>query len=163
MWVVQADGTGNRPVYAESPDEWVTHETFATRDEVIFNLMGHLPYQREKPSGLAVINLRNNHMTILGQIDEDMGGGRTGGFWHGNGSSDGKWAVTDSFKGNVYLIDRRNGERILLTTDHKMLPDHTHPIFSPDNRRILIQSGHLTDGKSLDLVLMDIPKALLAR
>jgi oligogalacturonide lyase len=71
--------------------------------------------------------------------------------------------VSDSFKGNVYLIDRRNGERILLTTDHKMLPDHTHPIFSADSKRVLIQSGQLTNGKSLDLVVMDIPAALLSR
>jgi oligogalacturonide lyase len=162
-WVVRADGTGNRPVYAESPDEWMTHETFATKDEVMFNLMGHLPYQREKPSGVAVVNLRTKHMTIVGQIEEDMGGGRTGGLWHCNGSGDGKWAVADSFKGNVYLIDRRNGERILLTTGHKMLPDHTHPIFSPDGKRVLIQSGQLTEGKSLDLVVIDVPAALLSR
>ena len=44
-----------------------------------------------------------------------------------------------------------------------MIPDHTHPIFSPDSRRVLIQSGRLTDGKSLDLVVMDIPAALLNR
>ncbi len=163
MWVVRADGTGHRPLYAESPDEWVTHETFATRDEVMFNLMGHLPYLREKPSGVAVINLRTNHMSILAQIEEDMGERRTGGLWHCNGSPDGRWAVADSFKGNVYLIDRRTGERILLTTDHKMIPDHTHPIFSPDGRRVLLQSGRLTDGKSLDLVVVDIPAALLAR
>jgi len=163
MWVVRADGTGNRPLYAEPKDEWVTHETFATKDEVMFNLMGHLPYLREAPSGVAVINLRTNHMTILGQIEEDMGGGRTGGLWHCNGSPDGKWAVADSFKGNVYLIDRRNGERILLTTDHKMIPDHTHPIFSLDSRRVLVQSGRLTDGKSLDLMIVDIPASLLSR
>jgi len=163
MWVVRADGTGNRPLYAESPDEWVTHETFSGKDEVMFDLMGHLPYLRERPTGVAVVNLRTNHMTILGQIDEDMTGGGTGGFWHANGSPDGRWAVADSFLGNVYLIDRRNGERILLTTDHKMLPDHAHPIFSPDGRRVLIQSGRLTGGQSLDLVLVDIPDALLRR
>jgi len=163
MWVVRADGTGNRPLYAESPDEWVTHETFSGKDEVMFDLMGHLPYLRERPTGVAVVNLRTNQMTILGQIEEDMGGGGTGGFWHANGSPDGRWAVADSFLGNVYLIDRLSGERILLTTDHKMLPDHAHPIFSPDGKRVLIQSGRLTGGQSLDLVLVDIPDALLRR
>lgn len=44
-----------------------------------------------------------------------------------------------------------------------MLPDHAHPIFSPDNRRILIQSGQRADGKSLDLRVVDIPTALLNR
>jgi len=163
MWVVRADGTGNRPLYAESPDEWVTHETFSGKDEVMFDLMGHLPYLRERPTGVAVVNLRTNQMTILGQIEEDMGGGGTGGFWHANGSPDGRWAVADSFLGNVYLIDRLSGERILLTTDHKMLPDHAHPIFSPDGKRVLIQSGRLSGGQSLDLVLVEIPDALLRR
>jgi oligogalacturonide lyase len=163
MWIVEADGTGNRPLYVESPDEWVTHETFATKDEVMFDIMGHLPYLRERPTGVAVVNLRTNRMTLLGQIDEDMPGGGTGGFWHANGSPDGHWAVADSFKGDVYLIDRRNGERILLTTDHKMRPDHAHPIFSPDGTRVLIQSGRLTDGQSLDLVVVDVPSALLRR
>ena len=76
IWTVRADGTGNRPLYAEPGDEWVTHETFATADEVMFNLMGHLPWLRERPTGIAVVNLRTNRMSVLGQIDEDMGGGR---------------------------------------------------------------------------------------
>ena len=162
-WTVRSDGTGNRPLYVETPDEWITHETVATKDEVMFLIMGHLPYLREHPTGIAVINLRTNQMKILGQIEEDMGGRGSGGFWHCNGSADGNWAVGDSFLGNVYLIDRHTGERILLTTDHKMKPDHTHPIFSPDGRRIAIQSGLLTDGKSLDLMVVDIPEALLKR
>ena len=156
IWTVRADGSGNRPVYVETPDEWVTHETFSGPDEVMFNLMGHLPYLRERPTGLAVVNLRSNRVSVLDQIEEDMGGGRTGGLWHGNGSPDGRWAVADSFKGDVYLIDRRNGQRTLLTVGHEMRPDHAHPIFSPDSRRVLIQSGRLTGGKSLDLMLVDI-------
>jgi len=163
MWTVMSDGSGNRPLYVETPDEWITHETVATKDEVMFLIIGHLPYLREHPSGIAVINLRNNQMKIIGQIEEDTGRGGTGGFWHCNGTSDGKFAVGDTFKGDIYVIDRRNGERVLLTTDHKMRPDHTHPIFSPDNKRVLIQSGHFTDGKSLDLLEIEIPERLLAK
>jgi len=157
MWTVHGDGTGNRPLYVETPDEWITHETVATKDEIMFLIMGHLPYLREHPTGIAVINLRTNQMKLLGQVEEPMPGRGTGGFWHCNGSADGRWAVGDTFLGNIYLIDRANGERILLTTDHKMRPDHTHPIFSPDGRRIAIQSGLLTDGKSLDIVVLDVP------
>lgn len=158
MWTVRADGSGNRPLYVEAGDEWVTHETFATADEVMFNLMGHLPYLRARPTGLAVVNLRTNAMTVLGQVDEDMGGGRTGGLWHGNGTRDGRWAVADSFRGDVYLIDRRTGARRLLTGGHVMRPDHAHPIFSADGRRILIQSGRLTNGASLDLAIVAVPE-----
>jgi oligogalacturonide lyase len=44
-----------------------------------------------------------------------------------------------------------------------MRPDHAHPIFSPDGKRVLIQSGRLTEGRSLDLVLVDVPPALPGR
>jgi oligogalacturonide lyase len=44
-----------------------------------------------------------------------------------------------------------------------MRPDHTHPTFSPDSKRILIQSGLLTDGKSLDLMTVTIPEYLQNR
>jgi oligogalacturonide lyase len=159
MWTVRGDGTGNRPLYVETPDEWITHETSAGPDEVMFNIMGHLPYLREHPTGVAVINLRTNAMKILGQLEEDMGRGRLGGFWHCNGSPDGQWAVADTFKGNVWLISRKTGEQILLTSDHKMRPDHTHPIFSPDSKRVLIQSGHRSDGKYLELMTVDVPAA----
>ena len=157
MWTVRGDGTGNRPLYVETPDEWVTHETVSGRDEVMFNIMGHLPYLRERPTGVAVINLRTNTMKILGQMEEDMGKGALGGFWHCNGSPDQRWAVADNFKGTITLIDRRDSRQRVLTTDHKMKPDHAHPIFSPDGKRVLIQSGHLTDGKSLDLMTVEIP------
>ena len=157
MWIVRSDGSGNRPLYVETPDEWITHETVSAPDEVMFAIMGHLPYLRLHPTGIAVINLRTNSMKILGQLEEDMGGAAQGGFWHCNGSPDGRWAVGDTFKGNIYLISRSTGERVLLTTDHKMKPDHTHPIFSPDNKRVLIQSGHLSDGHHLDLMEVDVP------
>ncbi|HET9317497.1 MAG TPA: hypothetical protein VFQ51_18030, partial [Vicinamibacteria bacterium] len=157
IWTVRGDGSGNRPLYVETDDEWVTHETFATADEVMFNLMGHLPYLRAHPTGLAVVNLRTSAMTLLGQVDEDMGGGRTGGLWHGNGTADGRWAVADSFRGDVYLIDRRTGARRVLTGGHVMKPDHAHPIFSADGTRVLIQSGRLTNGASLDLAVVAVP------
>jgi oligogalacturonide lyase len=161
MWVVRADGTGNRPLYVETPDEWITHETVSGKDEVMFAIMGHLPYLRQHPTGIAVINLRNDQMKIIGQVEETMPNGGTGGFWHVNGSPDGRFAVGDTFKGNVFVIDRKTEKETLLTTDHKMRPDHTHPIFSPDSRRVLIQSGHLTDGKQLNLMTVELPSELL--
>ena len=157
IWTIRSDGTGNRPLYVETPDEWITHETSSGPDEVMFNIMGHLPHLREHPTGVAVINLRTNSMKILGQVEEDMGRGRQGGFWHCNGSPDGQWAASDTFKGDVFLISRKTGERILLTTDHKMKPDHAHPIFSPDSKRVLIQSGLRSDGQHLDLMTIDVP------
>jgi oligogalacturonide lyase len=102
-----------------------------------------------------------SEMRVYGQVDDQPPGGRgTGGFWHSNGSADGRWLVGDTFAGNVWLIDRHNGAMTMLTTDHKMRPDHTHPTFSPDGKRILIQSGLLSDGKSLNLMTVVIPEYL---
>jgi oligogalacturonide lyase len=123
----------------------------------MFAIMGHLPRLRLKPTGIAVINLRNNEMKIIGQVDEGRG------FWHVNGSADGRWAVGDNFNGNIYLIDRTTSETTLLSTDHKMRPDHAHPTFSPDGKRILIQSGLLSNGTSLDLMVIPVPLALQNR
>lgn len=160
MWTVRADGSGKRPLYVETPHEWVTHETVVTKDEVLFNILGHQSRLRTKPSGIAVINLRNDEMKLLGQVEDSPEGRRRGGFWHCNGSPDGRWAVGDTFAGNVHLINRSTGEVRLLTTDHKMRPDHAHPAFSTDSKRVLIQSGHLTDGESLDLMVIAIPDRL---
>ncbi len=158
MWTVMADGTKNRPLYVETPLDWVTHEAFITKDEVIFNVLGHQSRLRTKASGIAVINLRNDHMKIYGQVEDSPPGGRgTGGYWHSNGSADGRWLVGDTFAGNLWLIERRTGTQTLLTTDHKMQPDHAHPTFSDDSRRIVFQSGHLSEGRSLDLMVIAVP------
>jgi oligogalacturonide lyase len=156
---VMADGTKNRPLYVETPTEWVTHEAFITKDEVVFNILGHQSRLRTKPSGIAVINLRTDQMKIYGQVEDSPAGGRgTGGHWHSNGSPDGRWLAGDTFAGNLWLIDRKTGTQTLLTTDHKMQPDHAHPTFSDDSTRILFQSGHLSEGRSLDLMIVRVAR-----
>jgi oligogalacturonide lyase len=150
MWFVRADGTGNKALYKETPEEWITHETWVDADHVYFVAMAHLPRLRTKPTGIFSINVRTDEVRVLGQTDDGRG------FWHCNGSSDGKWAVGDNFNGNIWLINCITGEQTLLTTDHKMKPDHAHPTFSPDNKRILFQSGLLSNGKSLNLMIVNI-------
>lgn len=160
IWTVMADGSKNRPLYQETPTDWVTHEAVITKDEVAFNILGHQARLRTKASGIAVINLRTDQMKIYGQVEDSPAGGRsTGGYWHCNGSPDGQWLAGDTFAGNVWVIHRPTGVQMLLTTDHKMRPDHAHPTFSPDSKRILIQSGNLSDGASLDLMILQVPTA----
>lgn len=169
MWIVKADGTGNRKLYPEAPWDWVTHEQFADKDHVIFNLMGHRPELREHPTGVAVVNLRDGSVELLGQseganargaptINPTTGQPRRpsmGGYWHNGVTFDGRFATADDFDGNVTLFDRKSGKRTIVSTGHRMQPDHAHPSFSPDNARVLVQSGMLTDGARL--ALMTIP------
>lgn len=154
MWITSADGSDNRPLFEENANDWVTHEAWVDKDHVYFNVMGHLDRLRKHPTGLFKINVRTGHVDILGQLDYGSG------FWHCNGTSDGKWAASDNFEGEVYLINCKTGEKTLLTANHVMTPDHTHPTFSPDNTRMLIQSGYVTGGKRLNLMVINIPEYL---
>jgi oligogalacturonide lyase len=186
-WIVNADGSGLRPLYPEAPYEWVTHEAIIGKDEVALAILGHRkipgteaavaggtavgganPGQetawgpsgtREKPTGLAVVNLRTRQMTIEGQT------GSGSGLWHVGGSADGRFAVGDDFARGVYLIDRRSHEMILLSAGHKTTAaDHPHPTFSPDGTRIQIQSAMLSaDGRSMNICIIPVPKAWLDR
>ena len=116
--------------------------------------MGNTPALRKQATGIFRINVRTDEVFSLGQVNYGAG------FWHCNGTSDGKWAVGDNFEGEVYLINCKTGEKTLLTANHVMKPDHTHPTFSPDNTRILIQSGYVANGKYLDLMVINIPDHL---
>lgn len=180
-WTVMADGTGLRPLYSESEYEWVTHEAVISKDEVAFAIMGHrkigtpalpadpknpgqevawgLSGTREKPSGLGIVNLRTREMTIAGQTPSGSG------LWHVNGSSDGRWAVGDDFKRDIWLIDRQTHEMILLSTGHKeTASDHPHPTFSTDGTKIEIQSAMLSeDSKSMNICIIHVPEAWLKR
>jgi len=172
MWLINGDGSGNRPIYVEGPDDWVTHEQFADADHVIFNLMGHTMKLRQRPSGLMVVSLRDGRVENLGQTDSatvtrqelkyldspniPQDESNTGGYWHNGVTYDGRYAAGDDFDGNVHLIDRRTSKRTLLTTGHRMRPDHAHPSFSTDGTRILLQSGMLTDGERLSLITVPV-------
>lgn len=162
MWFCTADGSVFKPLYKETPLDWVTHETFASKDFVYFNILGFQPRLRKQVNGIARINLRTDDVELIGQVemDKDRQGiesqllGR--GFWHCNASSDNRWAAGDTFGGNVWLIDVQTGEKYWLASDVKMKPDHAHPSFSRDNAKVLFQSGHFTNGKRLNLMMVDI-------
>jgi len=180
-WTVKADGTGLRPLYPESEYEWVTHEAIISKDEVAIAIMGHrkigTPEQpadpanpgqevswgpsgtREKPTGLAIVNLRTREMTIAGQTASGSG------LWHVNGSSDGRWAVGDDFARNIYLIDRNTHEMILLSGGHKKTAsDHPHPTFSADGTKIEIQSAMLSaDNRQMNICIIPVPEEWLKR
>ena len=186
-WTVLADGSGLRPLYPESEYEWVTHEAVISHDEVAMAIMGHRkvpgtegsaqpgtavsgsnPGQetawgpsgtREKPTGLAIVNLRTREMTIAGQTPSGSG------LWHVSGSPDGRWAVGDDFSRSIYLIDRHTREMILLSTGHKATAaDHPHPTMSPDGTKIEIQSAMLSaDNRSMNICIIPVPESWLQR
>jgi len=187
-WTVQADGSGLRPLYPEAAYEWVTHEAVISKDEVAMAIMGHRaipgaaaavagaatdvgganPGQddgwgptgtREKPTGLAIVNLRTRQMKIAAQTPSGSG------LWHVHGSSDGRFAVGDDFSRSLYLIDRRTDEMKMLTTGHKTTAaDHLHPTFNAEGTKIEIQSAMLSsDGRTMNIAIVPVPEEWLKR
>lgn len=182
-WYVKSDGTGLRPLYPEASYEWITHEAVIGPDEVAIAMLGHRkivkdtvglkpdpsnPGQeggwgycgtREKPTGLGIVNIRTGEMMIVGQTDSGSG------FWHVSGSADGRFAVGDDFSRNLYLVNRKTREMMLLTTGHKVTAgDHPHPTFSSDGTKIEFQSALLSaDNRSLNICVVSVPKSWLKR
>jgi oligogalacturonide lyase len=173
-WFVNADGSGLRPLYPEGPYEWITHEAVISKDEVAIAILGHRDIARatpdsdwgiagtfEHPTGVGIVNLRTREMRIAGQVPA-WAQGRSD--WHVAGSNDGRWAACDDFAYQVWLMDRHNGETILLAGPQKTGADHIHPTFSADNTKIEIQSALISpDGRSLNICVIPVPKSLLDR
>jgi len=157
MWALSIDQKGkvlNRPLYPEKADEWVTHEVFAGPDHVLFNVMGHIDRLRKNPTGVKLLNIRNGEAKLLGQAKE------LGGYWHAFGTPDLKWAVVDTFNGNIYRMNINTGDLKLLTAGHRPNTQspfssqaHAHQSISPDGKWVLFNSSMLTDSDIMMVAL----------
>lgn len=156
MWYLSVGDNGkvkNRPLYNEKPDEWVTHEVFMGPDHILFNVMGHLDRLRANPTGIFSLNIRTGEVK---KYDQAEGGG----YWHAAGTKDLKWAVGDTFNGNIYRINLENNDVSLLTTGHRLnsknpfTPEaHSHHSISPDGKWVLFNSSMLTES---DIMLVPL-------
>jgi oligogalacturonide lyase len=173
-WIVNADGTGLRPLYPEAPYEWITHEAVIDRDEAVIAIIGHRPIAsatpasdwgiagtQEHPTGVAIVNLRTREMRIIGQVPA-WSKGRSD--WHVAGSEDGRWAASDDFLYEVWLYDRHSNEMNLLAGPQKPGADHIHPTFNREGTKIEIQSALISkDNRSLNICVVPVPKTFLNR
>lgn len=181
-WMVNADGSGLRPIYRETEHDWVTHEAVISEDELVIAIVGHRPIDngkkndidglesfalsndwgpagtKEYATGMAVVNMRTREFTLEGQVNGDN-------FWHVAGSQDGNWLAGDDFARELWLVDRHTKEQILLTAGHKTTArDHVHPTFKPDGTEIEIQSAMLSDdGRSMNICIVRLPQNLIDR
>ena len=174
-WFIKADGTGMRPMYPEAPYEWITHEAFIGKDEVVIAILGHRSIASatptsdwgvagtfEHPTGVGVVNLRTREMRLVGQVPAWSPGGHSD--WHVAGSADGRWAASDDFEYEVWLYDRHSGEMNRLAGPQNHGADHIHPTFSADGTKIEIQSALISkDKRSLNICVVPLPKAFLNR
>jgi len=132
MWIVHADGSGNEPFYKETYDEWVTHEVWWGPDKALFTIWPKNDEMLKKPHGIAYISLQDRSLHILSRKK----------YWHVSGDPNGRWAVGDTFDGQLYLVDGKTGHAKLLTQGHrpKGANVHPHPSFSPEGSCVLFCS-----------------------
>jgi oligogalacturonide lyase len=185
-WTVNGDGSGLRPLFPEAPWDWVTHEAIVSKDYVAVAILAHRPIPSldgkqgqnegpgqqlewgpsgtgDRPTGLAMVNLRTRDLRIVGQ---NPVGDKGHSVWHVHGSPDGRWAVADDFLYRLWLYDLTNGERILLADlgSKTTARDHIHPTFSADSTRVQIQTSMLAaDGRELNIAVVPVPDSWLKR
>ncbi len=147
MWVVKQDGSGLKPFYKETYNEWVTHEVWWGPDRAIFTVWPYDEEHKKMPHGVLSADLATGTPTLHSQYKA----------WHVHGSPDGKWAVGDDFDRNLWLIQISTGERHLLTQGH-LSPNgknHPHASFTPDSKAIVFTSSKMGND---DVFLAEIPE-----
>jgi oligogalacturonide lyase len=111
----------------------------------------------EHPTGVGIVNMRTREMRIVGQVPAGSSGRSD---WHVAEAADGRWAVSDDFRCEVWLCDRHSGEVDLLTGPQKTGADHIHPTFNADGTKIEIRSALISnDNRSLNIGIVPVPKA----
>jgi oligogalacturonide lyase len=145
MWVVRADGEGNRPLYRETFGEWVTHEVWWDARRALFTIWPKDEKMRSRPHGIASIDL-DGTFVLHSQFP----------YWHVTGARGSRYAVADTFAGDIFRVDLETGEKILLTAGHRtgLSGPHPHPTLRPDGRQVLFVSHHFGNP---DLFLVELP------
>lgn len=146
-WFVNANGTGLRPAYPETYEEWVTHEVWWSPDRIIFTVWPYDEERTRKPHGILSADVKTGVPTIHTQYRA----------WHTHGSPDGRWILGDDFDRNLWLVKADTGERRLLTQGHKAEDQTTHPhaSFTPDSKAIVFTSSR---GGIDHVYLVDLPE-----
>jgi len=130
-WLVNTDGTGNRPFYANTAPanwltplkEWVTHEAWVTE-------IGEMTMINDK---LGVMLVRKDGAARLV---------RRGDYWHAAARPDGKIIVLDDMQGRLWLLEAATGNtRLLATGLRDTVRVHPHPSFDRKGHFVQFHTG----------------------
>lgn len=145
-WLVNTDGTGNRPFYARtSPTnwftalkEWVTHEAWVAGT-------GDMTMVNDK-LGVMLVNKSGEARMV-----------REGRYWHAAASADGRWLVTDDFEGRLWLVEAATGSvRMLATGLRDTVRVHPHASFDRQGHYVQFHTGRRHETIAL-IDLRDLP------
>lgn len=148
-WIVNADGSGNRPFYAEpDPDrwqtplkEWMTHEAWVRDTGTMTMIMDGQGIVRVEPDGRWRMVVEGN-------------------YWHVAARPDGQVLVADDFDGRLWLIHTPSGDVRLLATGTRDAVGsvHAHASFDGSGRYVVFNNGHTHQTVAyIDLADLDLP------
>jgi len=138
-WLVNEDGTGNRPFYARTNPtnwftplkEWVTHEAWVKHT-------GEMTMINDKV-GVMLVSKDGNARLV-----------REGSFWHAAARPDGKFIVADDFQGRLWLIETATSNaRLLATGLRDTVRVHPHPSFDRLGRYVQFHTGRTHESVAL--------------
>ncbi len=130
-WLVNTDGSGNRPFYANtSPTnwltplkEWITHESWV-----------------QNTGEMVMVNDKLGVMLV--RTDGSARVVREGNYWHAAARPDGKVLVLDDFQGRLWLTETATGNtRLLATGLRATVRVHPHPSFDRRGRYVQFHTG----------------------
>jgi Tol biopolymer transport system component len=130
-WLVNTDGTGNRPFYSRTSPanwftplkEWVTHESWVKDTGEMIMVNDKLGIMVVQPDGSARIV-------------------REGSYWHAAARPDGKMLVMDDAQGRLWLAETATGNtRLLATGLRTKVPIHPHASFDRAGRYVQFHTG----------------------
>ncbi len=146
MWAVYPGQQEAMKFHEERYGEWITHETWWTKDRALFTIWPYDEEHEKKPHGIASVDIKGEDFMIHNQYKA----------WHTHGSPDGKWILGDDFDRNLWLIHPPTRERRLLTGGHLNAETRPHPhaSFTPDSRAVVFNSGKFAKH---DVMVVELP------
>ncbi len=130
-WLVNADGTGNRPFYfATAPakwltplKEWITHEAWIPGTSDMTMILDKYGILRVSPDGTTKVIVRGH-------------------YWHAQATDAGRQLIADDFDGNIWLIDAVTGETKRLAAGLRKAGDpHLHASVDPTGKWVVTNTG----------------------
>ena len=127
VWFLTTDGKQHWHPYTQTPQEWLTHESWLGRTGKAL-----ICYW---PGGIAEVNPDGSGWRLIAPINA----------WHAAATQDGTYCVVDTnwTERGVYLIETATGRMCLLCESGSSGGDkgageqHPHPSFSPDGKRVV--------------------------
>lgn len=145
-WLVNVDGTGNRPFYARTAStnwftplkEWVTHEAWVQDTGQMTMINDKLGVMLVEPDGSARLV-------------------REGNYWHAAARPDGRFLVLDDMEGRLWLCETATGNvRLLATGLRGTVRVHAHASFDRLGHYVQFHTGRTHETVAL-IDLRDLP------